>query len=77
MGKSLIALAIMLNIAAASLLAAEFRFTSGGKAAYVVAKPENARPTEARAASELAYYLNIITDVEFQIVEENAVPEGQ
>ncbi len=53
------------------------KFVLNGEPQYVIAKPINARPTEARAAREFAAYLKKITDVEFKIVDENAVPAGQ
>ena len=65
------------TIAAFSAAGKDEKFLLDGKPQYVIAKPVNARPTEARAAKELAAYLTKITGAEFEIIEENVVPAGQ
>ena len=77
MGKMFLTILAAIVLAGFTAAAKDERFAADGKPLYVIAKPVNAKPTEARAASELAAYLKRITDVEYQIVEENAVAEGQ
>ena len=77
MKKKILTLLIAFCITGFVSLGADATFVSDGKPSYVIARPVNARPTEARAAKELATYLKKITDVEFEIVDENAVANGQ
>ncbi len=77
MGKMFLTILAAIGLTGITAAAKDEKFAVDGKPLYVIAKPVNAKPTEARAASELAAYLKKITDVEFQIVEETAVPEGQ
>ena len=75
--KKLFLVIMATTIAGFSAAGKDEKFLLDGKPQYVIAKPVNARPTEARAAKELAAYLKKITGADFEIVEENAVPTGQ